>query len=168
MGKSEKQSVKNKFAPNFRRGTELLQRGDIEKATLLLERAHKIDPEHIDAAINLAGAYILGKKFKEAVRLLEPVSQQHPEQAMVWVNLGASYLGNPILAKDDDQLKAISAFKKALELNPIAPNVAYNIGLIYRDRQEKDEAITWFKKAIQANPMDNDAKRLLQKLQSDS
>lgn len=164
--KNKKQEIKDKFGPNFRRGSELLQRGDAEKAITLLERAHRIDPEHIGAATNLAGAYILRKRFKEAVALLEPVSEANPDYAMVWTNLGAAYLGNPILAKDENQLKAIDAFKKALELNPIAPNVAYNIGLIYRDRREKEDAIHWFKKAIQSNPTDQDARRILEKLES--
>lgn len=168
MSESKKKSAKEKFGPNFRRGTELLQRGEVEKATRLLERAHKIDSDHVDAAVNLAGAYILNKKFKEAATLLEPISQNNPDHIMVWVNLGAARLGNPILAKDEEQLRAIEAFKHALSLNPIAPNVAYNIGLIYRDRQENEEAIQWFKKAIQANPMDKDARRLIEKLEADS
>ena len=163
-----KDSIKDKFSPNFRRGTELLQRGDIERAITLLERAHHIDPEHRDTAINLAGAYILHKKFKQAAALLESIKDAHSENAMVWINLGAAYLGNPILAKDKDQLKAISAFKKALELDPIAPNIAYNIGLIHRDRKENDQAIAWFEQAIKANPLDKDAKKLIKKLQSDS
>jgi len=71
---------------------------------------------------------------------------------MVWTNLGAAYLGNPILAKDEDQQRAIAAFKQALKLNPTAPNVAYNLGLIHRDRQEKDEALYWFRQAVKTNP----------------
>lgn len=164
--KESKKEIKDQFAPNFRRGSELLQRGEADKAARLLKRAYKIDPAHIGAATNLAAAYILLKQFKEAVALLKPISETDPDYAMVWTNLGAAYLGNPILAKDEDQRKAIDAFKKALEINPVAPNVAYNIGLIYRDRQEKEEAIFWFRKAIQANPMDGDARRLIEKLEA--
>ncbi|MEM7334780.1 MAG: tetratricopeptide repeat protein [Chloroflexota bacterium] len=163
---TKKESPKDKFAPNFRRGTELLRRGEASRAMVLLERAHKIDPAHVDAAINLSGAYILQKKFKQAVAILEPLKEQDEENAMVWVNLGAAYLGNPILAKDDNQLNAIDAFKKALDINPVAPNVAYNIGLIYRDRKETDLAIEWFNKAIKANPLDKDARNLIEKLTS--
>lgn len=164
--KDNNSPIQEKFEPNFRRGSELLQRGEAEKAVRLLERAYKLDPDHIGAATNLAGAYILTRRFKEAVRLLEPISEAFPEYAMVWTNLGAAYLGNPILAKDQDQIKAISAFEKALQLNPAAPNVAYNIGLIYRDRKETEEALRWFKKAVRANPHDQDARRLIKKLEA--
>ena len=165
--KKTPKKVEEQFGPNFRRGTELLHRGEAEKAIKLLQRAHQIEPESIDSLVNLGGAYILRKKFNKAVALLEPASLQYPDHAMIWINLGAAYLGNPILANRAAQLKAIAAFKQALSLNPIAPNVAYNIGLIYRDRREIDEALVWFRKAIKANPNDNDAKRLIEKLELD-
>lgn len=52
-----------------------------------------LKPEHLDASLNLSGAYILTKKFKQAVRLLETLREQAPDNAMVWTNLGAAYLG---------------------------------------------------------------------------
>jgi tetratricopeptide (TPR) repeat protein len=96
--------------------------------------------------------------------VLEAAVQLAPGNAMVWTNLGAAYLGNPALATDEQQLQAIAAFDRALELNPAAPNVAYNIGLIYRDRGETLQAIAYFERALQANPNDSDARRLLHKL----
>jgi tetratricopeptide (TPR) repeat protein len=146
------------------KGTEALHQGDVAKATRLLERAYRLDRENIDAALNLGGAYILSKRFVEAVQVLEPLSRRDPDNPMVWTNLGAAYLGNPILAKDNDQQQAIAAFKKAIELNPAAPNVAYNLGLIYRDRQEIDQALHWFRRALQVNPNDRDARRFVDQL----
>lgn len=122
-----------------------------------------MNPDHFDAALNLSGAYILTKKFKQAVKILSS-HEQAPPNAMVWTNLGAAYLGNPILARDEEQLQAIAAFKQALAIDPIAPNVAYNIGLIYRDRREYALAISWFQRAVQANPNDQDARNLIEKL----
>ena len=112
----------------------------------------------------MSGAFILTKKFKQAAKLLEGLRDKDPENAMIWTNLGAAYLGNPVLADDKMQLEAIAAFEQALALDPIAPNVAYNIGLIYRDRHEKETAIAWFERAIQANPKDKDARMLIKKL----
>ena len=153
-----------KFEELFRQGSELLHRGKINDAVTVLQRAHALEPRHFDATLNLSGAYILTKKFKKAVALLEQLRQEAPENAMVWTNLGAAYLGNPVLARDEEQLQAIAAFKQALAIDPIAPNVAYNIGLIYRDRREYDLAISWFKRALQANPHDKDARDLIEKL----
>ena len=142
-----------------------MHRGKVNDAVPLLQRAHTLRPDHFDTSLNLSGAYILTKKFKQAVSLLETLREQAPDNAMVWTNLGAAYLGNPVLAREADQLQAIAAFEKALTIDPIAPNVAYNIGLIYRDRREYDRAIAWFQRALQANPKDRDAQNMIARLQ---
>lgn len=152
------------FDPAYREGTLLLHQGKPGKALPLLEEAYRINPDNVDAALNLSGAYILTKKFKRAIEVLESICDVAGDNAMVWTNLGAAYLGNPILADKEDQLKAIAAFERALEINPVAPNVAYNIGLIYRDRKEFGAAKYWFGQAIKSNPNDRDAQRILEKL----
>ena len=152
------------FDDYFGRGTELLHQGNAPEAIPLLEKAHTLKPNHIDATINLSGAYILAGKFKKAVALLEPLGEREPDNPMVWTNLGAAYLGNPVLAREQDQRRAIAAFERALEIQPAVPNVAYNIGLIYRDRQETEEAAGWFRQAVKDNPNDRHARRMLSKL----
>lgn len=158
----------NSFTDLFRQGTALLHQGNAGEATPLLERAHELEPDHVDVAINLSGAYILSGKFKWAIPLLEELGRRAPDNVMVWMNLGAAYLGNPILATDEQQRQAITAFEQALALNPVAPNVAYNLGLIYRDRQEIDKAIHWFEEALKANPNDQDARNILGRLRGKS
>lgn len=153
------EQTSRRFFNLLNQGTEALHKGQISRAVKLLTRAHGLDEANVDAALNLGGAYILSKKFSRAVAILEPLSQRDPHNPMVWTNLGAAYLGNPVLSRDEEQLCAIAAFERALELNPATPNVAYNLGLIYRDRQEYDQALHWFRRALQANPNDRDARR---------
>ena len=154
------------FDQYFGQGTRLLHGGKAEEAVPLLEEAHSLRPDHVDATINLSGAYILSGKFKNALALLEPLSEREPDNPMVWTNLGAAYLGNPVLARDDEQMKAIAAFERALTVRPGAPSAAYNIGLIYRDRQDEEEAIKWFRQALRDNPNDQHARSMLKKLSS--
>ncbi len=160
-------SNSQEFARYFMTGTQLLHQGKAEKAIRPLEQAHDLDLAHVDTAINLSGAYILRKNFRKAVSLLEPFTKSDANHLMIWTNLGAAYLGNPVLAKDGDQLKAIHAFKMALEINPIAPNAAYNIGLIYYQRKEPANAAIYFQKAIQADPHDRDARSLYDKMRQE-
>ena len=155
---------KRRFFDLLRQGTEALHRGEVAQATRFLEQAHELDRDNQDAALNLGGAYILSKKFLQAVAILEPLSERDPHNPMVWTNLGAAYLGNPILAKDDEQQRAIAAFERAIALNPAAPNVAYNLGLVHLDRRENERALHWFQRAIQANPNDRDARRFVEQL----
>ena len=161
---SDSDKNEKSFGAIFREGTRLLHQGKTADALPLLEKAYQLEPTNVDAAINVCGAYILTKRFKRAVEVLEPMSDSAPDNAMIWTNLGAAYLGNPVLARDEEQLRAIEAFKKAYDLNPATPNVAYNIGLIYRDRKETDQARYWLQQALKANPNDRHAKRLIEKL----
>jgi tetratricopeptide (TPR) repeat protein len=156
-----------RFIELLQAGTQALQAGQVTQAISLLGEAQQLDRSNGDVRLNLAGAYILAKKFKPAVDLLEPLSRQEPHNAMVWTNLGAAYLGNPVLAKDDDQQKAIAAFEQALAIDPVAPNVAYNLGLIYLDRRDHEQALRWFQRAVQANPLDRDARNYVKKLSVD-
>lgn len=153
-----------KFYELLGEGTQALQQGRVIEAMDLLEQAYELEPEHPDLLLNLGGAYILGKQWKKAVAVLEPLSERQPSNPMVWTNLGAAYLGNPVLATDEKQQRAIGAFKLAIALDPKAPNVAYNLGLIYRDRKEYEEAISWFKRALESNPSDKDARKFIARL----
>jgi len=150
----------------FIKGTALLREGRAIEAVPYLEQAFELHPDDVDVAINLGGAYILARKFKRAVKVLEPAVDQVPDHAMAWINLGAAYLGNPVLARDEDQKRAITAFERALAIDPAAHSVAYNMALIYRDRRDRDEAIYWLRQAIEHNPQDRDAKRLLDRLEA--
>ncbi len=156
-----------RFEALFRRGTELLQRGRAQDAVHPLDLAHQLQPDHPDAAHNLSSAYILTGSFKKALPLLEKLLANDPHNAQLWLNMGAATLGNPVLATDEQQQQAINAFAQALELNPAIPNAAYNIALIYRDRQDKAQAIHWFNRALQANPQDRHAQNLLHRLQNE-
>ncbi len=159
-----REGTSTEFEQSFRLGTQLLHQNKPQEALPHLEQAFQLDGKHVDAGINLSGAYILTRQFRKAVEILEPLSEQAPQHVMVWINLGAAYLGNPVLARDAEQQKAVAAFEKALELNPAAPSVAYNLGLIYRDRNEIEQAVFWFRRAVQANPQDKDARSLLRRL----
>jgi tetratricopeptide (TPR) repeat protein len=147
-------------------GAQLLQQGKAQEAISYLERAYELDAESVPALINLGGAYIMAGRHREAAPLLEAARDAEPDNPMIWTNLGAAYLGNPTLATSEQQMSAIAAFEKALELNPAAPNVHYNLGLIFVDREEPDLAIAAFRQALQVNPQDRDARLWLSKLET--
>lgn len=152
----------------LRKGTALLSRGKQKQAIAVLEPLHAAAADNFDVALNLGAAYILDKKFQQAVEVLEPLRDDHGDNANLWVNLGAAYLGNPVLADDDQQFNAVVAFSIALKLDPKAPNVAYNLGLIHKDRKEYDVAFRWFGIALKTNPDDKDAAYWLEQLATDT
>ncbi len=119
----------------------------------------------MDAAINLGAAYLMLGHYPKAVTVLEKAAALEPGSSQLWINLGAAYLGDPQTATLDDHQRAIAAFKRALELDPAAPSVDYNLGLIYSDQGDMDAALACFRRAAAINPLDRDAARMLNRLQ---
>lgn len=159
-------SKKEKARRLLNQGAKSLEEGKAQEAIPSLEQAHQLDAGSVPVLINLGGAYVMAGKHKKAIPLLETARDVEPDNAMIWINLGAAYLGNPVLATNEQQMRAIQAFEKALELNPAAPNVHYNLGLIFVDRGDIDLAMAAFHKAIQVNPFDRDARSWLRKLEN--
>ena len=147
-------------------GAKLLEQSRAQEAIPHLERAYQLDAENVAALINLGGAYVSAGRHRESIPLLDSARDAEPDNAMIWINLGAAYLGNPVLATPVQQMQAISAFEQALALNPDAPNVHYNLGLIFLDRNEPDLATAAFRKATHVDPFDRDAHHWLRKLEN--
>src|SRR4051812_8401009 len=67
----------------------MLRSGDHKNAAVLLERLYELRPDDIDVAINLGAAYILSKKYKKAIPVLEAAAKVAADNAVIWVNLAA-------------------------------------------------------------------------------
>lgn len=145
-------------------GAKLLEQGKAQEAAPLFQEALEIEPQNVPALINLGGAYVMAGRHREAITPLEAAREEEPHNPMIWINLGAAYLGNPVLASPEQQLRAIRAFQRALELDEGAPNVHYNLGLIFVDRGDDDLAVAAFRQALVVNPLDRDARTWLRKL----
>ena len=136
------------------------------EAIVKLTEAWELDPENIATAINLGGAYILQGKHAQAIPFLETAARLDPDNAMIRINLAAAYLGKLPFSSTEMQDKAIAAFEKALELNPRAPHVHYNLGLIYLQRDDLAQAAEQFCSALDDDPTDKDAQLWLGRIQS--
>ncbi len=145
-------------------GAQLLSQGRPGEAIAVLTKARELDPDNAVAAINLGGAYILQGKHRQAVPVLERAAQLEPDNAMVWMNLAAAYLGKLPFATPAMQDQAIDAFKHALTLNPRAPHVNYNLGLIYIERGDIEQAALYFYAALETDPNDRDAQTWLDRI----
>jgi tetratricopeptide (TPR) repeat protein len=132
----------------------------LEKLLPLYEQA----PGNPDVAINLGGAYILLRKWNKAERVLSKAADLHPDNAMIWINLGAAHLGDLELSGPQQQRRAIRAYERALRADPNAPNVHYHLGLIYKDQQHWGRAAEYFAQALQVDPQDRDAERWLERV----
>ncbi|NPA91718.1 MAG: tetratricopeptide repeat protein [Chloroflexi bacterium] len=147
-------------------GAKLLSQHKAKEAAVVLEKAYYMAPDDVDVKINLGGAYIMQGRFNDAIPILEEAAQQAPDNPMVWTNLAAAYLGHLEHAGQEQQDAAIAAFKRALQADPQAPNVDYNLGLIYLQRGDLPTALAHFQRAVEVNPADKDAQYYVQKIQA--
>jgi len=152
------------FQQTINESAQLLQQNRPGEAAARLEPLHQLAPTHPDIAINLGGAFILQRKWSRAVRVLAKAAEANPENAMLWVNLGAAQLGNLQTAGPQQQARAIRAYEKALQIDSVAPNVHYHLGLIYQDQGNFDRAIAMFQRALEVRPSDGDARYWIDKL----
>lgn len=139
-------------------GAWLLRQNQPQEAMERLLPLWEMAPTNPDVAINLGGAYILQAKWNKAVRVLSRAAELHPDNAMIWINLGAAHLGRLELSGPQQQERAIRAYERALAIDPQAPNVHYHLGLIHKDRGDIDQALAAFEQALAANPADTDAR----------
>ena len=153
------------FPEAMNRGARLLEQGGPREALPFLYQAASQRSDDIDAAINLGGAHIMLRRYERAISILEEAAQREPSNSKVWINLGAAYLGDRETATPEQQADAIAAFERALELDPAAPSVNYNLGLIYRDRADLETALVHLRRAAAINPLDRDAQMLVWRLE---
>lgn len=158
------------LGPEFHRllneSARLLSQGRPGEAEQRLTGLSEIAPEHPDVLINLSGAYILQAKWSRAVKLLTKAVRVHPENAMLWMNMGAAQLGRLETAGPKQQEKAIQAYQRALQVDPETPNAHYHLGLIYKERGELTRSAAFFQRALEVNPSDKDARYWLDRLTS--
>ncbi len=144
-------------------GVRLLNAGRYGEAIQTLKEANTILPDDPDIMITLGGAMIMAGKWNKAEAFLQDAVEKHPDNPRLWLNLAAAILGRLELSPRDRQERAIAAYKRAIELDPVAPSAHYNVGLIHAERKEWEEAIDWFEAAVRANPQDMDARLWLQR-----
>jgi len=144
----------------------LLNAGRYGEAIQILEEANSLAPDDPDIMITLGGAMIMAGKWNKAEAFLEKAVEKRPDNPRLWLNLAAARLGRLELSPRWRQDKAIQAYQRAIELDPVAPSAHYNVGLIHAQRKDWAEAIRWFNAAVRANPGDKDARLWLKRARS--
>ena len=89
-----------------------LQKQDLKRGRRVLEQAVRLDPDLLQARINLASVYILAEEYAKAIEQLSIAIEQNPAYIPAYGNLGIVYL------RTGDVEKARRMFEKILELDP--------------------------------------------------
>ncbi len=161
-------------------GTARLKGGDIEKAFALFRRAREQNSDDPSPRINIAGVYLLQKKYPEAIKEYEAVLDLDPERfdALRAITQIHTIQGNPKLAFEranqhlsksknqgaiyellgrlklasKDYPTGIQLLQKAIERNPELVSAYYTIGSAYAAQGKFDVAIDQYQKVAIRQP----------------
>ena len=128
--------------------------GQERKGEQELKEALRLKPDFTKAARNLASLYQRQNRMKEAVPLLEQITDASPNDAKSWSFLMTAYMSEHQIEK------ALVAGKRSLELAPNDPTVIVNYANMQKQLTKLDEAEKYYKQVIDMNPPDEQVRSL--------
>lgn len=134
-------------------GLALLAEGKLAEAEQSLKKSLQLNSSLGHAHYNLGIVLQQQGKFKEAIASCTEAIKLLPI-AECYVNLGNAYFESRNYGEDSPKAvaEAITAFTKALALNPDFAEAYNNLGLAKREQGKLDDAAAAYRKAIAVNP----------------
>ena len=114
---------------------------------LVLATASAAQPP-AELTIAAAAARLQAQDPAGASRILEAVTAREPANVRAWRLLGMAY------QRGQDLDKALTAYRRALEIEPGAPQVFYNLGTAYALKHDADATFEWLGKAKATRKLD--------------
>ena len=131
---------------HLRAGVRLEMAGSLEEAAGEQERAVNIQPDLIQAHINLISLYGKLGLIDQARRHYHQAMAINPNQSELHFNLG-------VVAASQNRLgEAAAAFERALEINPFHAEAYANLGQAMERLGRQDEAVHQYHKALENRP----------------
>jgi len=127
----------------YRKGISYQQQGDLSSAIDSYRLAVNYNPDHLQANMNLATAYLQTGRFKQAEQILVYLYASRPKDAKVLYNFGV------LLYQSGEYASAENKLKKLLDIDPFHLEANLLLATIYEDQGELDKAIAACMKAHQ-------------------
>src|SRR5580765_1914884 len=102
----------------------------------------------VEPTMAAAAARMQAQDPAGAAKLLEAITAREPSNWRAWRMLGVAHQA----AKDID--KALSAYRKALEIDPESPQMLYNPGPAYSLKQEASATLEWVERGRPMRKLD--------------
>src|SRR5437867_630755 len=132
-------------------GAELERQGKLEDSAAAHEKALEIDPQLVQAHINLIELYGRLGQFDKAEEHYRAAIRLNPGSAESHYNYGVLLLNAEKFQLAED------AFRKTIEINPYYSGAHNNLGYLLERRSSSSEAEAEYRKAIENKPSDRQA-----------
>ena len=127
-------------------GAEFERVGKIEEAITATELAVKINPQLLQAHLNLISLYGRASKFENAEQHFKSAVAINPEIPELQYNLGV------LRFAQDRTIEAKQAFQEAIKLNPTYAEAHFNYASLIEYEGKLDEAARHYQQALAEKP----------------
>ncbi|HWN94361.1 MAG TPA: FG-GAP-like repeat-containing protein, partial [Methylomirabilota bacterium] len=124
-------------------GKAQLDRGEAAPAVAAFEKALALNPDHPDAKLNLANAYLLAGEDAKARALAEAVLEQERGSA------AALYVAGVTAVRQRDFTNAVKLLQQAKDIDIRVNAVSFQLGLAYEGLGNFDEALAQYEEIQQ-------------------
>lgn len=128
------------------KGSNLLEKGEAEKAKVQFMEALKYDANNVAANLGLGEVYTELDQQGEAIKAYEKSLENGKQLTEVYVPLGILYYQSGEIAKADDMLT------KALDKRPDVSETQFFLGMVRTSQNRLDDALAAFQKAKTLDP----------------
>ena len=132
-------------------GIQLERQGRLEESATTHEKALEIDPQLVQAHVNLVELYGRLGQFEKAEEHYRVVARLEPGSSENYYNYGVLLLGA------ERYQQAENAFRKAIEIDPFHAGAHNNLGFLFERQGRLLEAVAEYRRAIENKPNDRQA-----------
>jgi tetratricopeptide (TPR) repeat protein len=132
-------------------GIDLERQGKLEESAMAHEKALQIDPQVVQAHINLIELYGRIGQFDKAEEHYRAAIRLQPNAVEGYYNYGVLLLSSQRFEE------AETAFRKTIEINPFHASAHNNLGYLLERRGQLADAAAEYRKAIDNKPSDRQA-----------
>jgi protein O-GlcNAc transferase len=141
--------IKKKIIPNdnlLKKGLQLHQEGQYEKAKELYLEIIKVNKFNYDALHLLGIIYLQNKEYQISLNFIKAAIKMQPNAAAFYSNQGNALKGLNLLDE------AIESYNLAISKDPKLSDAYYNLAIIQFNLNQIEKCIVNIKKAIELNP----------------
>ena len=144
---------------SFLYGNQYMNKGEVRKAGLELEKAYQQEPDSMEFALSYARVLLLLKEFQEAQEILLPFVEKGKQEFQLYYYLGLS-------SQAEGKMEAaISFYQKALSHKGNVKEVLNSIGECFFQLGNREQALRAWQKSMEIDPNQKKVKQMVEKLQ---
>jgi tetratricopeptide (TPR) repeat protein len=132
-------------------GTQLEKQGKLEESIAAHEKALEIDPNLLQAHVNLIALYGRVGQFENAEQHYKAAVQLDPSSAESYYDYGV------LLVSEQKYAEAETAFRKTIELDPLHAGAHTNLGFLLERQGRLADAIAEYRQAAANAPNNRQA-----------